>query len=1090
MATSGGVRSWALCYWSIFTHVWIVFAAEEILLDTRSMSTLGGWTTYPVSDRGGWIEVSNINSDGHPVRTYQVCQVRREDQNNWLRAEWIPKRQGRRIYVEIKFSIRECRDIPNVVSCKETFDLYYFESEYPDATEDRPAWNDGTYTKVDRIAADGRFSHVNTEIINTEVRDIGPIFKRGFYLAFQDSGACISLLSVRVYYKVCPTITEHYAIFNKTVTGPSITSLVQAEGQCIPNSEPVGRQPTVQCTGTGEWTLFTGSCRCLPGYEPQRTVAQRCDACKEGTFKPNAGNYECMPCPLYSHATRTGETRCTCDRGYYRSPRDKPTDPCTAPPSKPRNIISTVNMTTVELQWETPVDNGGRHDLHYKIVCWRCHDITCVECRRAVQYRPAKVGLNNTMVTIEGLMAYTKYRFEVHAENGVSSTSRVKDRFESITLKTNVAPPSQIQSIIQAASTETAMTIEWSVPSQPNGKILEYRVQFYRARDGPGMTAIIKVDGDVQSATVENLENGEEYVFQVQARTIAGYGKLSEPITLRTSVNGAQAPLGSDQPVLIAAIAAAGGFVLVLSLFILVCVVWRRKNRKPPSDMDKLEYANGEVRLPGFVAPRLKTYIDPHTYEDPQHAVREFARELEPSCLTIEQVIGGGEFGDVCKGRLKVGKGQYLDVAIKTLKPGSTDKMKDDFLTEASIMGQFNDPNIIKLQGVITKSQPVMIVTDYMENGSLDTFLRKHDGKFQVTQLVGMIRGVASGMRYLADMNYVHRDLAARNVLINSQLVCKVSDFGLSRVLGDDPDAAYTTNGGKIPIRWTSPEAIAFRKFTSASDVWSYGVLVWEVMSYGERPYWNWSNQDVIKSVEAGYRLPPPMDCPQAIYQLMTDCWERERNSRPKITLIVERVDRMIRNPAVLKVLAQPRPMQPSLQPVLPTVPQWLDSMKMGRYRDNFTNGGYSSMDLVMRMNIRDLQGIGVTMLAHQKKILNSIQNLHTQLSDCWPPPPPPLADTPPPVPASPPPPLPTTSPNHQHEPHTHSDPTSPHHHPVANGSHHPIPSSPHHPPIANGVPTPIIQGTPHLQRPTTLQRSPHPQHRTPTHGYRTILNV
>ncbi|KAG7253478.1 hypothetical protein CRUP_033812 [Coryphaenoides rupestris] len=93
-------------------------------------------------------------------------------------------------------------------------------------------------------------------------------------------------------------------------------------------------------------------------------------------------------------------------------------------------------------------------------------------------------------------------------------------------------------------------------------------------------------------------------------------------------------------------------------------------------------------------------------------------------------------------------------------------------------------------------------------------------------------------------MGYVHRDLAARNILVNSNLVCKVSDFGLSRVLEDDPEAEYTTRGGKIPIRWTAPEAIAYRKFTSASDVWSYGIVMWEVMSYGERPYWEMSNQD------------------------------------------------------------------------------------------------------------------------------------------------------------------------------------------------------------------------------------------------------
>lgn len=135
-----------------------------------------------------------------------------------------------------------------------------------------------------------------------------------------------------------------------------------------------------------------------------------------------------------------------------------------------------------------------------------------------------------------------------------------------------------------------------------------------------------------------------------------------------------------------------------------------------------------------------------------------------------------------------------LTVAIKTLKPGSSDKSRLDFLTEASIMGQFEDPNVIYLEGVVTKSNPIMIITEYMENGALDQFLRTNDGKFTVIQLVGMLRGIASGMRYLDEAGYIHRDLAARNILVNDNLVCKVADFGLSREIeADNTDGAYTT---------------------------------------------------------------------------------------------------------------------------------------------------------------------------------------------------------------------------------------------------------------------------------------------------------
>lgn len=352
-----------------------------------------------------------------------------------------------------------------------------------------------------------------------------------------------------------------------------------------------------------------------------------------------------------------------------------------------------------------------------------------------------------------------------------------------------------------------------------------------------------------------------------------------------------------------------------------------------------------------------------------------------------------GEFGEVCRGRLKVPGKKENYVAIKTLKGGYTDKQRRDFLSEASIMGQFQHPNIIHLEGVITASCPVMILTEYMENGALDSFLRLNDGQFTPIQLVGMLRGIASGMKYLSEMSYVHRDLAARNILVNSNLVCKVSDFGLSRFLTENSsDPTYTSSlGGKIPIRWTAPEAIAFRKFTSASDVWSYGIVMWEVMSFGERPYWDMSNQDVINAIEQDYRLPPPPECPASLHQLMLDCWQKERSSRPRFCAIVSALDRLIRNPASLKItgrlsdglshpLLDQRPLPPLSQ--CRSVSDWLRAIKMERYEESFLQAGFTSIELISHISTEDLLRIGVTLAGHQKKILSSVQTLRFHSKD------------------------------------------------------------------------------------------------------------
>ncbi|KAL7851001.1 hypothetical protein AOLI_G00213570 [Acnodon oligacanthus] len=557
----------------------------------------------------------------------------------------------------------------------------------------------------------------------------------------------------------------------------------------------------------------------------------------------------------------------------------------------------------------------------------------------------------------------------------------------------------------QVSSTMRSITLSWPQPEQPNGIILDYELRYYEKDLTEANSTIMR--SQTNTARVDGLRPGTMYVVQVRARTVAGFGKYSSKMCFQTLTDeDYKSELREQLPLIAGSAAAAVVFIVSLVAISIVCSR-KRAYTKEAVYSDKLQHYStgtelslrpdlsnchssmGCPTLPG--SPGMKIYIDPFTYEDPNEAVREFAKEIDVSTVKIEEVIGAGEFGEVYKGRLKLPGKREIYVAIKTLKAGYSEKQRRDFLSEASIMGQFDHPNIIRLEGVVTKSRPVMIVTEFMENGALDSFLRQNDGQFTVIQLVGMMRGIAAGMKYLSEMNYVHRDLAARNILVNSNLVCKVSDFGLSRYLQEDTsDPTYTSSlGGKIPVRWTSPEAIAYRKFTSASDVWSYGIVMWEVMSFGERPYWDMSNQDVINAIEQDYRLPAPMDCPTALHQLMLDCWQKDRNARPRFTDIVNTLDKLIRNPTSLKAIASipSIPSQPLLDRSIPdfntfsSVEDWLSAIKMSQYRDNFLNSGFTSLQLVAQMTSEDLLRIGVTLAGHQKKILSNIQSM--QMNHC-----------------------------------------------------------------------------------------------------------
>ncbi|XP_063719717.1 ephrin type-A receptor 4-A-like isoform X2 [Symsagittifera roscoffensis] len=934
-----------------------VTSEAEFILDTKELPPRWNFRAYGVTGktRNGW-QFNKATATRGPF--YEVCDSLLEGADNLLESSYIDVSQLEQITLKILFLQSDCKVKSATSECSNSVQIMTRFVDKED-TMPRPlseVIRDNEYQdtgKVLNIATNGskEYGPVEREFV-IDVRG-----RKGVYIAFRDKGSCTKIIVLQLVTYVCQASVLKLANYPKTFYAKE--DMIVSALSCVEHASSNSGMDTANCKmATWESSMLPPKCSCDAGFEPTDQT-RSCSACPIGMYKADHGNYVCAKCPRNSHATREGSDSCRCADGYYRAINASVETMCLRPPLGPGNLEAEVVNNDVVLKWRDSSFNRMGMQEHAMFFVVQC-DLCTGERFRTADY---KNQFDEYEYTLFDLRPMTQHLARVYAENSITEGQRNIAQYAEVTFTTGQKPAiNNLEAETVEGSDKLLLT--WRLDPSPAPRQLgsspthSFNIHVYRE----DRLQLIYTCRDTQYQL--SCQPGSYFLKVCLEDDRICSAKL--PLHIEDTVELLE-PRGI---VLAASIIMA---VILLVLMVLLVSVWCYKRshfnphhiqfngsqRFPPTRDWKLANSAMQYHVNATMShPHATTeigarmpfagqgFIEPSACDEPEKILLEFSREIfmeqlqfhkDPSDLNSP----GGCFSNLntsClmqKATLSTLDNQSCGVIVKSVSDNDPDALRL-FFVEMSTLVQFYHPNVQMLHGTMLRPSEAVVCVESVSQGPLDAVLRENPMQFSLMQLVHILRGIACGMQYLAELGYVHKVLTCSNVLLTGTGVPKISGFEMRALLDHEEAAGAKPHLFSLLMTWMAPEVISHGLYSPHSDVYSFGVLMYEVLN-SQSASWDAMNAnskaqnqqfpqtDSTNGPNAHKLAEEPANkcaassnsslsmsngtspssgetssCPQFLYDVIRHCLSQEHTQRPSFAQLRETLEKVVRNTSLL----------------------------------------------------------------------------------------------------------------------------------------------------------------------------------------------